>query len=359
MLPTNGRPVRISKADLSLIRNKLFSDAELPMSKTAYDGEKNIFSAVSLPEGEYRVGIPKGDGTIVRTYILTLKLVKMLELCKLNDYLSGHLTSIPRDILQGMDVVFKENPTRKMISSGRSFYSSSSSQEDYLGRGIAMFRGFQHSLKTTSRGLALCLDYSVLAFLNSMPVLDFLREHIRGFNLNEFQMFRRQVENVLQGLKVYVTHRRTKQKFNIRGLTRENARECTFMAEDPSSQNPPRRVRLLDYFGEKYNKRIEYGNIPCLDLGKNNKRNDVPMECCVLVEGQRYQKENLDRTASKKLKDTSLASPQKRRMMICNMVNSDDGPCGYVFLITFTLLETYIKIHEGELFSLCAVRCFH
>ena len=47
----NGLPMKVPKTILSMIRNKLFSDdpTRFPMSMTAYDGEKNIFSAVSLP----------------------------------------------------------------------------------------------------------------------------------------------------------------------------------------------------------------------------------------------------------------------------------------------------------------------
>ncbi|KAI5332230.1 hypothetical protein L3X38_022359 [Prunus dulcis] len=325
----NGRPVKMSKSELSAIRKKLSYDnpSDFPLSSTAYDGGKNIFSAVPLPTGSFKVEVSEEEGTRFSSYIFTINLVNELKLCKLKEYCSGQLLSIPRDILQGMDLVMKENPTRCLVSVGRSFYPATSNQNDDLGHGIAAFRGFQQSLRMTFQGPALCLDYSVLAFYKRLPVIDFLQEQIRGFDLNNLNRFRREVVDVLMGLKVTVTHLRTKQKYIIKGLTDKNAGDITFDAAGIDGQCTPKKVRLLDYFREKYQE-IQYKNIPCLDLGKNGRKNYTPLEFCVLVEGQRYPKENLDRNAAIKLKNMSLASPKVRGNMICGMVQSGDGPCG-------------------------------
>ncbi|XP_050233749.1 protein argonaute 2-like [Mercurialis annua] len=327
--PKGGRVSKVSKFNLASIRNKLFKDnpSEFPLSMTAYDGEKNIFSAVPLPTGKFKVDFSEGEDTRTRTYTFSIKFVSELKLCKLKEYLSGKLMSIPRDILQGMDVVMKENPARHMVSVGRSFHPADAHEEDSLGYGITASRGFQHSLKPTFQGLAMCLDYSVLAFRKRLPVIDFLMEYIPGFNLNDFKSYRRHVENALKGLKVTVTHRITKQKYIVAGLTKDNTRKLSFLAEDPDGKAPPTQVTLVEYFRQKY-KDIKYKDIPCLDLGKNKRRNYVPMEFCVLVEGQIYPKEDLDRDAALFLKDMSLASPRDRQRIICDMVRSRDGPTG-------------------------------
>ena len=327
--PKNGRPARISKSVLSEIRNKLSSDdpEQYPLSKTVYDGEKNIFSVVPLPTGKFDVEVHAGEDMKGGSYVVTINLVKEIKFGKLKDYLNGQLLSIPRDVLQGMDVVMRENPSRYMIPFGRSFFPR---EGDDLGWGITASRGFQHSLKPTSQGLALCVNSSVLAFRKKMSVLDFLREHIPKFDINNFRSFRRDVEYALGGLKVTVTHWKNKQKYIIRGLTRENTQEYSFIHEGPDGQNPPRQVRIVDYFREKYGKDIMYKDIPCLDLGKANKQNAVPMELCVLVEGQRYPKELLDRNAGTILKNLSLVPPRVREREIYSVVRSEIGPCGYV-----------------------------
>ncbi|TKY58967.1 argonaute 2 [Spatholobus suberectus] len=324
----SNRPQKISKYELSLIREKLFSDHSLPVQQTAYDGEKSMFSAVPLPEETFAVDVSKGEDERTDSYLVTLTLVNKLELRKLKDYLSGSVLSIPRDILQGLDLVVRENPAKECVSLGRCFFPMNPPlKERDLHHGIVAIGGFQQSLKPTSQGLSLCLDYSVLSFRKKLSVLDFLHEHVRDFNLREFGRFRRQVEQALVGLKVNVTHRRTKQKYTIAKLTPKNTRHITFPILDPDGRNPPREASLLAYFQEKYSVDIQYKDIPALDFG-GNKTNYVPMELCVLVEGQRYPKENLDKYAAKDLKNMSVAPVNERQRTIQAMVRSREGPCG-------------------------------
>ncbi|KAI9108592.1 hypothetical protein K1719_020476 [Acacia pycnantha] len=319
-----GRPQRISKSDLSMIRKTLFStDTRLSLEKTVYDGEKNIFSAVPLPEETFMVTISASN-----SYQVTLTLVKELEYRKLSQYLNKESMSVPRDILQGMDTVFKENPAKRTIVVGRSFYPSNRPllHQD-LGNGIIALGGFQHSLKPTSQGLSLCLDYSVLSFRKPMPVLDFLSNRIYGFrdkeserfwirvngrihgySDKEFESFWFRVTTELIGLKVNVTHRRTRQKYTIVGLSDRDTRDITFPLKDPEGRSEARQVSIPDYFQDKYKKDIAYKNIPCLDFGEGVL---VPMEFCILVEGQRYPKQDLDKNASETLNDMSLAPPEK------------------------------------------------
>lgn len=330
-------PKKISKSDLSMIRDKLCADHPqiLPLLKTSYDGEKNIFSSVPLPEETFTVEVSKGEDERAVSYTVTITLVNKLELRKLRDYLSGNVYSIPRDILQGMDLVVKENPARRTVSLGRCFFPTNPPliQRD-LEPGIIAIGGFQHSLKTTAQGLALCLDYSVLSFRKKMSVLDFLHDHIRGFNLAEFRKYKKFVEEVLLGLKVNVTHRRTKQKYTIAKLTDKDTRHITFPILDQEGQTPPRSTSLLAYFKDKHNYDIQHKDIPALDFG-GNKTNFVPMELCVLVEGQRFPKEYLDKNAAKNLKNMCLASPRDRESTIQMMMKSSDGPCGGGILQNF------------------------
>lgn len=133
--PSKGRFSRpIPKSDLHLIRRELFTKdpARFPMSMTAYDGEKNIFSAVELPTGEFKVNLSDAEDSKERSYTFTIQLVNELKFAKLNEYLRGEILHIPRDILQGMDLVMKEHPSRSRICAGRSTYSKNYRQQDDL-----------------------------------------------------------------------------------------------------------------------------------------------------------------------------------------------------------------------------------
>ncbi|KAL6546238.1 Protein argonaute-2 [Orobanche minor] len=331
---------KLRKSDMALIKDKLFSENDefrTALLRTVYDSEKNVFSAVPLPTGVFRVDIPEGEEVRRGSYTFTIKFVNELKLSKLNDYLRGNLSYNPRDTLQGMDLVMKDNPSRRRIGVGRSFYSHRFRAEDDLrdrgGRpcGVAAYRGFQQSLKPTSRGLTLCLDYSVIAFRKKCTVIEYLMEHVPGFKgVGDVKRLKREVVSALKGLKVRVNHRRTKQKYTVGGLSEKDARHIFFDVIDPEGLNPPVTTCLLDYFRDKWGKDIVHKDIPCLELGNPKKPNIVPMEFCELVEGQIYPKDNLDREAGKLLKNLSLVRPWDRKNTINEMVRADDGPCGDV-----------------------------
>lgn len=314
------------KSELRLIREKFIPDDLL--KKTAYDGEKNIFSAVHLDVGQFTLDVSNGEDVSRGSYTITIKLVNELKLSKLEEYLRGELSYIPRDILQGMDLILKENPSRMRISVGRSFYPPHKDID--LCGGVTASHGFQQGLKPTSQGLALCLDYSILSFHKPIHVTDYLKELFPQIKSvpDIIRCHRREAIGALKGLKVRVTHRRCKQKYTISGLAEEDTCDSYFDIVDPEGNSSPRKTSLVSYFGEKWKMCIEYINIPCLELGKNNKSNKVPMEFCILVEGQRYPKENLDKESARNLKRLTLAEPGKRKDKISLLLQAHDGPCG-------------------------------
>ncbi|KAI9122537.1 hypothetical protein K1719_006377 [Acacia pycnantha] len=358
---TADQPQIISKSELSRIREKLCSNERTLFSKTVYDGVKNIISAVCLPKDTFEVTISAGGGKRTNSYEVTFKLVKELDYGKLSRYLNNKepAMSVPRDILQGMDIVFKENPAKRAIGVGRCFYPSNPPLlEKDLCNGVIALRGFQQSLKPTSQGLSLCLDYSVLSFRKPIPVLDFVRQRFYGFrdehfwtrvNQGIFQGNRAHlwdsVKNELIGLKVYVTHRSTGQKYTIVGLSDRDTVDITFPLKDPEGRSE--QVSILHYFRDKHKKDIAHKNIPCLDFGEGVL---VPMEFCILVEGQRYPKENLERNASKTLKDMSLVSPKDRKSFIQRMVESSGGPTGGGIIGNFELeVDTTMTAVSGHI----------
>lgn len=325
----DGRAVKLPKTVLSMIRNKLFSDDpdNFPLLKSAYDGEKNIFSAEPLPTGTFKVGLSNEEGIKIRYFTVEVQLVNELKCSKLGDYIRGEILSIPRDVLQALDVIMKENPTRNMIFASRSFHPIEPDTQVDLHRGITASRGIKHSLKPTSQGLAVCVDYSVVPFRKQMPVIDFLQEHIPGFNPNNFRRFKKQVKEALEGLNVTVTHRTTNQKYKIAGLTDQNTRDISFDVENPSDQNSQGKVNLVSYFRKKYNKDIIHMDIPCLALGKSNRKNYVPMEFCIIAGWQRYAKELLDVNQLGELRKISVVAPKDRQRTIRDMVENRVGPC--------------------------------
>ncbi|TMW98185.1 hypothetical protein EJD97_004376 [Solanum chilense] len=302
------------KFDLRKIREKWLVDkpAEFPCDKTAYDGIRNIYSAVDLPAKPLTVNCSVGDDDKEYKYILTFKLVAQLQLDNVTEYLRRSLQNIiPRDVLQGMELVMKENPRRCRISVGRCFYSNSA-RTSFNG-GVDARKGFQQSLKLTSEGLALCLDYSELLVIpEQIPVIDFLEKYYGKSIDYIFKYTRAGARDLLVGLKVKVTHRPNKQKFVIKELLPGETRTVKFKLQDTGEE-----VLLVDYFDKNYTTKIKNRHLPSLNIGKGDKDNYVPMEFCDLVEGQRFPKDLL--------KTTSL-EPKTRRDLIRETVLAKDGP---------------------------------
>ncbi|MQM04717.1 hypothetical protein Taro_037521 [Colocasia esculenta] len=310
-LPLGSAAPEISKSDLSAIKRELFRAyaAQFPVQTAAYDGQRNLFSPELLPEETFPV-LVRG-----REFSVTLKLVKSIPLRELIQ------TPCPREVLQGLDIVMRDNSCRGRISIGRSFYSEHDLTD--LGRGAIALRGFQQSIKSTEQGLVLSVDYSVMAFHKPVMVLEYLEEKLsirfkEHMQLDNWQ--RKNVEWELKGLKIMVIHREERRKFTIFGLTSLKANDIRFNDDNSGSS-----LRLVDYYRDKYGREIQYRQLPCLELSKN-KQNYVPMEFCRLVEGQRLPKEKLHRDGDASLRRMRLPKPWERRNKISNLMTSEDGP---------------------------------
>uniref|UniRef100_A0A1J3FIA8 Protein argonaute 2 n=1 Tax=Noccaea caerulescens TaxID=107243 RepID=A0A1J3FIA8_NOCCA len=344
---------KVSRFDLARVRDKLFTDnpKQFPFSLTAYDGQKNIFSAAKLPTGSFKVDFPKTEESKAGSYTFTIKQVSELKLRELKEYMTCGSSVSPRDVLQGMDVVMKEHPSKCMITVGKCFFDRRPDED--FGFGVAPAKGYRHSLKPTAQGLSLCLDYSVLAFRKAMSVIEYLKLYFGWRDLRQFN--RRDVEEELIGLKVTVTHRKNKQKLTIVRLSENATKDETFDLIDQEGNE--RKTHIVDYFRTKYGRDIVHKDIPCLDLGKNGRANLVPMEFCELVEGQIYPKESLDKDSALWLKQLSLVNPQTRKDNIQKMIKSHDGPSGGEIIRNFGLeVETEMTKVEGRVLKAPALK---
>ncbi|KAL9307897.1 Protein argonaute 3 [Arabidopsis thaliana] len=320
---------KISRFELAMVKEKLFKDNnDFPNAMTAYDGQKNIFSAVELPTGSFKVDFSETEEIMRgRSYTFIIKQVKELKLLDLQAYIDGRSTFIPRDVLQGMDVVMKEHPSKRMITVGKRFFSTR--LEIDFGYGVGAAKGFHHTLKPTVQGLSLCLNSSLLAFRKAISVIEYLKLYFGWRNIRQFKNCRPDdVVQELIGLKVTVDHRKTKQKFIIMGLSKDDTKDIKFDFIDHAGNQPPRKISIVEYFKEKYGRDIDHKDIPCLNLGKKGRENFVPMEFCNLVEGQIFPKEKLYRDSAAWLKELSLVTPQQRLENINKMIKSSDGPRG-------------------------------
>jgi eukaryotic translation initiation factor 2C len=334
---------RVSKEDTMEIKNKLLQEnrAAFGNARIVFDGKKNIYSTTSLPEGKYTVKLVKDEEGPAKEFSVALKYTghelnggSLAQFLNINDKRHVELNA---DLLQCLDLVMREHPNENRILVGRSLYPKQFERDGEIG-GVAMAsRGFYQSLRPTAQGLVLNVDLSAIVFHKSIPVLNYLWESCR-VDCRENQVLSerdlKEAKKALKGLKVKVTHRRCSQKFTIIGLTKQITREIKFpMSED---NGPPRMVNMLDFFRSKHKANIAFKMLPCLDISKSKEKpNYIPMEFCVVCEGQRFPRDNLNGSQSKNFHRIACPSADERQRRINQIMLSQDGPKNGPFLPHF------------------------
>lgn len=170
---------------------------------------------------------------------------------------------------------------------GRSFFSPDFKNPHRLGDGLESWCGFYQSIRPTQMGLSLNIDMSSAAFIEPLPVIEFVAQLLgkdvllRPFSDSDHV----KIKKALRGVKVEVTHRgNIRRKYRITGLTSQPTRELMFPVDDHSMKS------VVEYFQEMYGFTIQHTHLPCLQVGNQKKANYLPMEACKILSGQRYTK---------------------------------------------------------------------
>uniref|UniRef100_A0A5B6ZZU0 Uncharacterized protein n=1 Tax=Davidia involucrata TaxID=16924 RepID=A0A5B6ZZU0_DAVIN len=285
--------IKMNKAIMTQLV-KLYRDTDLGMMLPVYDGRRNLYTAGVLPftTKEFTVTLANDDELISTTkereFKVTIKFVAHASMLQLRELLSGKQVGTPQEALKIIDVVLRELAGQRYMSVGRFFYSHNIKQPQTLGNGVQAWRGFYQSIRPTQMGLSLNIDMSSTAFIESLPVIEFVTQ-ILGKDVCSRPLSdadRIKVKKALRGVKVEVTHRgNVRRKYRISGLTSQPTRELIFPVDEEKNMKS-----VVEYFQEMYGFSIQHSHLPCLQVGNQRKVNYLPMEACKIVEGQRYTK---------------------------------------------------------------------
>ncbi|KAK6913992.1 Piwi domain [Dillenia turbinata] len=274
---------------------RLHKESDLGMRLPAYDGRKSLYTAGELPfvwkefniklvDEEDGINGPKRE----RQYKVVIKFVSRANLHHLGQFLAGKRADAPQEALQILDIVLRELSTRRYCPIGRSFFSPDIRTPQRLGEGLESWCGFYQSIRPTQMGLSLNIDMSSAAFIEPLPVIEFvaqlLGKDVLSRTLSDSDRIK--IKKSLRGVKVEVTHRgNVRRKYRVSGLTSQPTRELVFPVDDNSTMKS-----VVEYFQEMYGFTIQHAHLPCLQVGNQKKANYLPMEACKIVEGQRYTK---------------------------------------------------------------------
>lgn len=288
---------------------KLYKESDLGMRLPAYDGRKSLYTAGELPFTwkEFNIKLIDDEDGIngprrERLYNVVIKFVARANLHHLGQFLAGKCADGPQDALQILDIVLRELSTKRYCSIGRSFYSPNIRTPQRLGDGLESWCGFYQSIRPTQMGLSLNIDMASAAFIEALPVLDFVGQLLGKDVLSRplSDSDRIKIKKALRGVKVEVTHRGSvRRKYRVSGLTSQPTRELVFPVDTISTMKS-----VVEYFQEMYDFTIQHTHLPCLQVGNQKKANYLPMEACKIVEGQRYTKRLNERQITALLKVT-------------------------------------------------------
>ncbi|CAA2961073.1 argonaute 1 [Olea europaea subsp. europaea] len=297
---------------------KLYRESHLGKRLPAYDGRKSLYTAGPLPfvSKEFRIMlIDEEDGPggtrREREFRVVIKLAARADLHHLGMFLQGRQADAPQEALQVLDIVLRELPTSRYCPVGRSFYSPNLGRRQPLGEGLESWRGFYQSIRPTQMGLSLNIDMSSTAFIEPLPVIDFvaqlLNREVSARPLSDAD--RVKIKKALRGVRVEVTHRgNMRRKYRISGLTSQTTRELTFPVDEGGTMK-----YVVEYFQETYGFVIQHTQWPCLQVGNQQRPNYLPMEVCKIVEGQRYSKRLNERQITALLKVTCQRPYERER----------------------------------------------
>ncbi|KAF7124999.1 hypothetical protein RHSIM_Rhsim12G0136400 [Rhododendron simsii] len=303
---------------------KLYKESHLGKRLPAYDGRKSLYTAGPLPfvSKEFKITlVDEDDGSggprREREFKVVIKLAARADLHHLGLFLQGRQADAPQEALQVLDIVLRELPTNRYCPVGRSFYSPVLGRRQPLGEGLESWRGFYQSIRPTQMGLSLNIDMSSTAFIEPLPVIEFvtrlLNREVSTRPLSDAD--RVKIKKALRGVKVEVTHRgNMRRKYRISGLTSQATRELTFPVDERGTMKS-----VVEYFQETYGFSIQHTQWPCLQVGNQQRPNYLPMEVCKIVEGQRYSKRLNERQITALLKVT-CQRPQERESDILQTV---------------------------------------
>ncbi|KAK4357092.1 hypothetical protein RND71_022702 [Anisodus tanguticus] len=274
---------------------KLYKESDLGMRLPAYDGRKSLYTAGELPFKwkEFTIKLIDDDDVIngpkrEREYKVVIKFVARANLHHLSQFLAGKRADGPKEALQILDIVLRELSIKRYCPVGRSFFSPDIQKPQPCGDGLEAWCGFYQSIRPTQMGLSLNIDMASAAFIEALPVIEFVAQ-LLGKDVSSRPLSdsdRVKIKKALRGVKVEVTHRgNVRRKYRVSGLTPQPTRELVFPVDDNLTMKS-----VVEYFQEMYGFTIMYTHLPCLQVGNQKKANYLPMEACKIVEGQRYTK---------------------------------------------------------------------
>ncbi|KAL0669300.1 hypothetical protein Bca4012_032004 [Brassica carinata] len=303
---------------------KTYGESHMGKKIPAYDGRKSLYTAGPLPfeSKEFVVDLngkkPTASSKRDRKFKVAIKLASRPDLHQLQEFLRRKQRDAPYETIQVLDVVFRDLPSQKYVSVGRSFFDPSLGRRGELADGVEYWSGYFQSLRLTQMGLSLNIDVSARSFYEPILVTEFIGKYLnlRDFSRPLRDSDRVKVKKALKSLKVELAQFDFARSTKVSGISSCPISELRFTLEDNTQKT------VVQYFAEKFNYRVKYPALPAIQSGSDSRPAYFPMEFCRIAEGQRYTKKLNERQVTALLRAT-CQRPEIRENSIKGMVKNN------------------------------------
>ncbi|OSC99670.1 Piwi-domain-containing protein [Trametes coccinea BRFM310] len=313
-LRSNFFPVRVPKGPLfeydvafepaaanKRLRRRIFHLAEqtnewkkagMP-GKVAHDHSSKLISAFKLPqpleiklmyteEGEEDTEQKREP----KTYTVNIRFIQPIETQSLLNYLEGHPQYRGYDIMpviNALNIILAMHPNRVsgggvMVGRNKFFHPSPTAPPVNLGGGLEAWRGFYSSVRPAWKQLMVNVNVCTTAFYKPGNLAERLLEFMNA-------SFGARPAAFVKGVRVRTTHLGYRK--TVKTAAKVTARQHKFTAEGLGE------VTVEQYFAKKYNIRLQYPDLPLIDVG-GQKTNYLPAELCIILENQPFRGKLLD-----------------------------------------------------------------
>ncbi|KAJ7299659.1 hypothetical protein O6H91_Y182400 [Diphasiastrum complanatum] len=221
-----------------------------------------------------------------------------------------------QDALRVLDIVLREYAAqRDYLLIRESYFHPTFGAEGDLGEGVSAWKGFHASFKPTSSGLSLNLDISTTTVLKPLPVVQFLSEYLKKDPHRITQEDLVKAKRVLKSVRVETRHTNVKAK--ILGFSDQPCSRQRFSrkVKDGSGNVDELDMTVEEYYQTKYQIKLGFPHLSCLNVGRANKPVYLPIELCRILPGQRYTKK-LTGSQVKKHIEHARQKPEERKSLV-------------------------------------------
>ncbi|KAI0828161.1 Piwi domain-containing protein [Trametes gibbosa] len=317
-LRTNFFPVTVPKgpvyeydvsinppADNKRLRRRIYHLAEQTdewaqaglTGKVAHDRCARLYASFRLPQPlEIKVSYTE-EGTEdaenkrePKEYKLAIRFIQPLETKSLSRFLEGHPQYRDYDVMpviNALNIILAMYPNRAagggvMVGRNKFFHPSPQAPPVPLGGGLEAWRGFFSSVRPVWKQLMVNVNVCTTAFYRPGNLAERLIEFLNA-------SYGARSATFVRGVRVRTIHLGYRK--TVKTVAKVNARQHRFVAEGLGE------VTVEEYFAKKYKIALKYPDLPLIDVG-GQKKNYLPAEVCVILDGQPYRGKLLDEHTS-------------------------------------------------------------